>query len=108
VLKDVNDFWAVGGISDTEPHTFTVNKDGLISGGEGGFASTRRDQFNGKFHVWLRDTHPDVWDDSGFAQLSTNGPGFDVRNADLMIVAVEYVEEFVAQSDRYPLDPSDQ
>jgi hypothetical protein len=25
-----------------------------------------------------------------------------------MIVAVEYVEEFVAQSERYPLDPTDQ
>jgi len=25
-----------------------------------------------------------------------------------MLIAVEYVEEFVAQSEKYPLDPTDQ
>ena len=108
VIHDVNDFWGVGGIGDTKPGEFIVNEDLLITYRQNIFGSSRRDQFNASFHLWLRDTHPDVWDDSGFRQLSSNGPGFDVRNADLMAVAVEYVEEFVAQSDTYPLDQSDQ
>ena len=109
VLKDANDFWAVGGVSDTITQTFTVNKDGLISGGEGGFSSGRRDSFNSAFHTWFEATYPDVYSDAGFRKFgSSNGPGFDTRNPELMLVGVEYVEEFVAQSDRYPLDPSDQ
>ncbi len=44
--------------------------------------------------------------DPGF--ISSNGPGFDAKNSEHMLIAVEYVEEFVAQSETYPLDPSDQ
>jgi len=44
--------------------------------------------------------------DPGF--ISSDGPGFDAQNPDHMLIAVEYVEEFVAQSDKYPLDPNDQ
>ena len=29
------------------------------------------------------------------------------KNPEHMLIAVEYVEEFVAQSDVYPLDPAD-
>ena len=44
----------------------------------------------------------------GYGFISSNGPGFDTRNPDHMLIAVEYVEEFVAQSDEYPLDPTNQ
>ena len=40
--------------------------------------------------------------------ISSNGPGFDRKNPEHMAIAVEHVEEFVAQSDKYPLDPTDQ
>ena len=43
--------------------------------------------------------------DPGF--ISSNGPGFDTQNAEHMLIAVDYVEEFVAQSHDYPLEPTD-
>ena len=36
--------------------------------------------------------------------MSSNGPGLDTQNPEHTLVAVEYVEEFVAQSDIYPLE----
>ena len=107
VIKDNNGFWGVGGISDTKRQLFMVNADGLITN-RNSFSSANRDTFNYEFHKWLEDSHPDVFSDSGFTRLSSSGPGFDSGNPDLMLIAVEYIEEFVAQSDRYPLDPSDQ
>ena len=38
---------------------------------------------------------------------SSNGPGFPTQNPEHMLVAVDYVEEFVAQSGTYPVDPTD-
>lgn len=108
VIHDANDFWGVGGIGDTVPGTFIVNEDLLITFRENIFGSSRRNSFNSAFHQWLKETYPGVFSESGFKRVSSNGPGFDSGNPDLMIVAVEYVEEFVAQSDTYPLDPSDQ
>jgi hypothetical protein len=108
LIKDVNDFWGVGGISDTEIQTFTVNTDGLITDYRNIYASSRRNLFNLAFHQWLSDTYPEVYSEMGFGSISSNGPGFDRKNPELMVVAVEYVEEFVAQSDKYPLTPTDQ
>ncbi len=108
LIKDVNVFWGVGGISDTEIQTFTVNTDGLITDYRNIYASSRRNAFNRAFHQWLSDTYPEVYSEMGFGSISSNGPGFDRKNPELMVVAVEYVEEFVAQSEKYPLDPSDQ
>jgi hypothetical protein len=108
LIQDVNVFWGVGGISDTKTRKWTVNTDGLITNNENSFASNRRNAFNRAFHQWLSDTYPDVYSEMGFGSISSNGPGFDRKNPELMLIAVEYVEEFVAQSDKYPLDPSDQ
>jgi hypothetical protein len=105
-IKDITSFWGVGGISDTKLQRFTVNADGLITSSRSTFASSRRDAFNRAFHQWLSDTYPDVYSEMGFGSMSSNGPGFDRKNPELMLIAVEYVEEFVAQSDKYPLDPT--
>jgi len=72
------------------------------------FASNRRDNFNRAFHQWLSDTHPDVYAEMDPRYISGNGPGFDTENPEHMLVAIDYVEEFVAQSNTYPLDPTDQ
>jgi hypothetical protein len=106
VIKDNNGFWAVGGISDTNNQVYLVNADGLITN-TSHFGSSSRNAFNQAFHQWLSDTYPEVYNEMGYATISSNGPGFDTRNPDHMLIAVEYVEEFVAQSDTYPLDPSD-
>jgi hypothetical protein len=107
MLSNTDDFWDVGGIFDTKTQTFTVNADGLITSTKNIFASNRRDNFNRAFHQWLSDTHPDVYAEMDIGRISSNGPGFDTRDSDHMLVAVDYVEEFVAQSDTYPLDPTD-
>jgi hypothetical protein len=108
VIHDANDFWGVGGIGDTVPGTFIVNEDLLITFRENIFGSSRRNSFNSAFHQWLKDTQPDVYEDMDIGRISSNGPGFDSRDPEHMRVAVLYVDEFVAQSDTYPLDPSDQ
>jgi hypothetical protein len=108
LLSNTDDFWGVGGIFDTKTQTFTVNADGLITSNKNIFASGRRDTFNRAFHQWLSDTHPDVYAEMDPGYISSNGPGFDTRNSEHMLVAVDYAEEFVAQSDTYPLDPTAQ
>ncbi len=108
LIQDVNVFWGVGGISDTKTRMWTVNTDGLITNNENNFASNRRDAFNSAFHQWLSDTYPDVYNEMGYGFISSNGPGFDTKNPEHMLIAVEHVEEFVAQSEKYPLNPSDQ
>jgi hypothetical protein len=108
LLQDVTGFWGVGGISDTRLQTFRVDADGLITNESMSFSSNRRDSFNRAFHQWLSDTYPDVYNEMGYGSISSDGPGFSTGNPDHMLVAVEYVEEFVAQSEKYPLDPTDQ
>jgi hypothetical protein len=100
-LKDINDFWGVGGISDTRFQLFWVNAEGLITN-TNSFSSGNRDIFNQAFHQWLGDTYPGV--DYGLGAISRSGPGFDTQDPDHMLIAVDYVEEFVGQSDVYPLD----
>jgi len=56
----------------------------------------------------LSDTYPDVYEDIDPGFITYSGPGFQTQNPEHMLIAVEYVAEFVAQSDIYPLDLSDQ
>ena len=107
VIKDNNEYWGVGGISDTKRQVYMVNADGLITN-TNHFGSPSRNDFNHAFHQWLSDTYPEVYNEMGYVRISSNGPGFDTKNPDHMLIAVEYVEEFVAQSNTYPRDPSDQ
>jgi hypothetical protein len=112
LISNTDDFWGAGGIFDTRAFEFHVNADGLITKevgltpGTRGFSSERRDTLNRAFSQWLSDTYPDVFAETGFL-ISSNGPGFDARDSTHMLVAVEYVEEFVAQSDDYPLDATE-
>jgi hypothetical protein len=107
VISNTDDFWGAGGIFDTKNQRFTVNADELITDSNS-FSSDRRDSFNRAFHQWLSDTHPDVYASMDPGYISSAGPGFDTQNPGHMLVAVDYVEEFVAQSDTYPLDPTEQ
>ncbi len=44
----------------------------------------------------------------GRGHISRNGLGFETQNPEHMLIAVDYVQEFVAQSDSYPVSPADQ
>jgi len=111
LIVNTDDFWGVGNIYEPRTLTFHVNDDGKLTTREGvtnrtTFRSPERNAFNRSFHQWLSDTYPDVY--SGGPTPSHSGPGFDTQNSDHMLIAVDYVEEFVAQSDIYPFDPTNQ
>lgn len=83
--------------------------------------------FNFAFFSWLMDAHPAVFGEIGPSRVvgnpafaspasMSNIPGLsfpahrnfgldDLHEADEMLIALEYVDEFVAQSDVYPLGP---
>ena len=107
LIQETTSYWGVGGISDTKKQVLLVNADGLISNSNH-FGSARKNSFNQAFHQWLSDTYPEVYSEMGYNRISNNAPGFDTQNPDHMLIAVEYVAEFVARSDKYPLDPTDQ
>ena len=46
------------------------------------------------------------WDAAGTYQLGRSFPGWR-DNPEHMAIAIEYIDEFVAQSDVYPLEPND-
>ena len=112
-----DDFYSTGGIVDTQTATFTVTEDGRIStqdsvGIEGDipWEETEFGMFNFAFWSWLMDAHPGVFDEIGPAPHNmSNIPGLDDsfggdrHEPEEMLVALQYVDEFVAQSDVYPL-----
>ena len=91
-----NDFHSAGGIDPDVTWTFTFNEASEVVGLQGvaGQVGQIRD-YNDAFTAWLLETYPDV-----------AGPGYvptaDPASAE---IAVRYVNEFVAQSDDYPIGP---
>ncbi len=61
--------------------------------------------YNRAFYNWLEVAHPDVHEQIKVAD-GESIPGWP-DNPEHMAIAIEYVEEFVAQSDVYPLEPND-
>lgn len=62
------------------------------------------------FFTWLRDAHPGVFEDIAYTTNSLSSiPAFgfpgDPHEAKEMLTALEYVDEFVNQTDEYPIDP---
>ncbi len=108
-----DDFYGAGGIVDSGTVTFLVTEDLKISGSgnEGDdipWEETEKAMFNLAFHSWLLDAHPSVFDDIvAFPGELGNIPGlnFGVNHQPAeMGIAVQYVGEFVAQSDVYPIN----
>lgn len=111
LIINTDDFWGVGEIYEPRELQFPVNSHGEITTDDGvtnanTFRSSRRNSFNYDFHLWLSVTHPDVYDEMDTGSISRSGPGFATQNPDHMLIAVDYVQEFVAQSDDYPLEPT--
>lgn len=107
-----DDFHGAGGLTSNGIATFYFDGSGLITD----MGSTTYEDTNGNccpewaafsdaFHRWLQDAHPDVYAEIGPKAGTPLWylPGFASGNADHMLVALQYVDEFVAQSDDYPL-----
>ena len=102
-LAVTDDFHGPAGISDTAPAQFHLNDQLRITEwANNGDCCAAQFAFNTAFHQWLRASHFEV-----YAQIQPNDieslPGFRTDPAD-MGIAIQYVEEFVAQSNIYPID----
>lgn len=113
-----DDFYGAGGILESGTATFVVTADGKISEGETEsrqaetpWEESDMGMFNATFFSWLEGAHPAVFariQPEGFEPANIPGLSFfpgDTRDPAEMLIALEYVAEFVAQSDVYPLSP---
>ena len=100
VLLRTNDFFAAGGLGPSETRILiSFNEANQISDlnfGSSDFDNTSR--FHNSFLSWLRDAHPE--EAAGMGATLMND-----LNAENAQIALQYVDEFVAQSDNYPINP---
>lgn len=107
-----DDFHGAGGLFSTAEMSFLVADDGLIADSSSG---TYQDEsgdccpdwqaYHSDFFEWLESAHPEVYDEIGPSDgiPSWYLPGVASGDPEHMLVALDYVDEFVAQSDKYPL-----
>jgi hypothetical protein len=88
----------VAGVQLSETHHWVVDNGEVVAviGGSGG--ETEPEAFLDAFQSWLWQTHPEV---AGELVPFFSNPEHDPGS---IPTALEYVEEFVAQSDTYPLE----
>lgn len=108
-----DDFYGAGGISVSETITFQVTADGKISASESELDNipwerTELAEFNLAFWSWLMKDHLTVFEEISYPNDLLAIPGLtfdfsDPHDPAEMGIAVQYVDEFVAQSDVYPL-----
>ncbi len=110
-----NDFYGVGGIVATGLATYLVTENDTISSvsccgpdEDVPWEETDLAMFNFAFWSWMMDAHPTIFDD--IRPNLYDVPGLatfvgDSRDPAEMLIAVQHVAEFVAQSDVYPIDP---
>jgi hypothetical protein len=87
----------VAGVQLSETHHWVVD-DGEVVAVKGSGGGTEPDAFLDAFQSWLWQTHPEV---AGELVPFFSNPEHDPGS---IPTALEYVEEFVAQSDTYPLE----
>lgn len=107
-----DDFHGAGGLTSNAIKQFHFNGEGFIVyttsttyQDENGACCPQWQAIHTAFHRWLSDAHPDVYEEIGPEDGNPLWylPGVASGNPDHMLVALEYVEEFVAQSAAYPL-----
>lgn len=108
-----DDFHGPGGVTGDGTLTFLLDGNGLIVEDENtGYRGPNGEccpiwqEYNRAFHVWLAEAHPDVYEVIGPHGGSPLWylPGYANGDAEHMKIALEYVDEFIAQSDVYPLE----
>ncbi len=105
-IDETNAFHGPGGITNSLAATFTVSEEGISLAAPADFGWANWSRFNSRFWVWLEQAHPDVFDE---IELTVGASGTDNSNqrmpqtAEAMAIALQFVDEFVAQSDEYPI-----
>lgn len=97
-----NEFHGPAGIAITVPRlTFSFDEDLQISEMSTEYWEVAQDPavFNAAFDAWLAETHPEVYESFGPRVEGEEG----LPNPDDMPTALEYIAEFIEQSDEYPV-----
>jgi hypothetical protein len=104
-ITETNDFHGGAGISLVREETFVVTEPGLISKANArvvNFTQPGYYVFNQAFFDWLRNAHPEVHSEIRPA-ITTHLPS----DPDHMRVALEFLDEFLEQSELYPVTPDE-
>ena len=102
VVSTFDDFHGPAGIASTHTDTWLLDDVGAITSRVDDMDLFHQFQFNRAFWQWLQGVHLDVYQEIAPFDLESL-PGWN-GDAASMRVAVEYVGEFIAQSEVYPLD----
>lgn len=100
-IRESDDFHGPAGLSLTRRELFTVNDDGKISEVSAqviAFTQPGYFVYNQAFYDWLRDAHPEVHAEIR-PEITTHLP----QTPEHVRAALEYLDEFIAQSDLYPV-----
>lgn len=100
-VRDVNDFHGAAGITITLRERFTVNEDARISATDTtviSFTQPGYYTFTQTFWSWMEDAHPEIHAENR-PVLVAHWP----EEPEQIRVALEYLDEFLAQSDLYPI-----
>lgn len=104
-LSGYDDFHGPAGLVETGPSTFQLNDQLLITDWEWeSNCCAQQITYTTSFNNWLSIVHPEVYASVDPPDLDSL-PGWQSDPSD-MAVAIEYVDEFVAQSRFYPLESS--
>jgi len=100
-----NDWSGPAGITTSATQTFVVNAENKISRVDTYYGAGLRDvsAYSAGFWLWLQVAHPGVYEEIKPINHG-NLPGWPRDEAD-MLIAVQYVDGFVAQTDDYPINP---
>jgi hypothetical protein len=98
-----DDFWGAAGLGGEATMSFTLNEENLVVGWSDDQPCCEAETaLHRAFNTWLAENHPDVRADISPA-ASDAAPGHSWDPAK-MSIAIEYMDEFLAQSEEYPLD----
>jgi hypothetical protein len=107
-LRYTDDYFTPAGLLGTAPAEFHLD-DGLkITGWEDNqiccaVFDERIFSYTGSFYAWLQSNHPDVYEQIKPVDNPRDVPGWKT-DAAFMAIAIQYVDEFIAQSSVYPVE----
>lgn len=100
-ITETTDFFGAGGLSITKTETFAFDDDGRISERSSAVRAMTQPGYyvyTQAFNEWMAEAHPDVYAEIR-PEIITHLP----QTPEDMRRALEYIDEFIAQSGRYPV-----
>jgi hypothetical protein len=99
-----NSLLDVAGVASTFTYHFVVDDSGVVAMNKSGESDQDVEAFIDAFGEWLIETYPQTTPELLAAVDQT---GFGFAEPETQTLAIQYAEEFVAQSDRYPIEATD-